>query len=114
MKYQLRDYQKASSDAAIKFFQSKTQNNGLLVCPTGAGKSLIIADIAYRLNDKVLVFQPSKEILAQNFAKLKSYGVEDCAIYSASFNCKEIKRITFATIGSVMSNMKISINSDTS
>lgn len=106
MKYQLRDYQKASSDAAIKFFQSKTQNNGLLVCPTGAGKSLIIADIAYRLNDKVLVFQPSKEILAQNFAKLKSYGVEDCAIYSASFNSKEIKRITFATIGSVMSNME--------
>ena len=104
MKYQLRDYQQASSDAAIRFFTSNSKNNALLVLPTGSGKSLIIADIASRLNSNVLVFQPSKEILEQNFAKLKSYGIEDCSIYSASFNSKKISRITFATIGSVMSN----------
>ena len=63
--------------------------------PTGAGKSLVIADIAHRLDGNVLVFQPSKEILEQNYAKLKSYGVEDCSIYSASFNSKEINRMLF-------------------
>lgn len=66
------------------------------------GKSLIIADIASKLNGNVLVLQPSKEILLQNFGKLKSYGVEDISIYSASCNSKEIARITFATIGSII------------
>lgn len=106
MIYTLRDYQQKASDAAINFFKSKRERNGILVLPTGAGKSLVIADIAHRLDGNVLVFQPSKEILEQNFDKLRSYGVEDCSIYSASFNSKEISRITFATIGSVKSHME--------
>lgn len=106
MKFTLRDYQQAASDAAINFFRSPHQKNGILVLPTGAGKSLVIADIAHRLGGNILVFQPSKEILEQNFSKLKSYGVEDCSIYSASFNSKEISRITFATIGSVKAHME--------
>lgn len=106
MIYQLRDYQQEASDASIRFFRNGTDHNGILILPTGSGKSLVIADIAHRLDGDVLVFQPSKEILEQNFAKLKSYGVEDCSIYSASFNSKEISRITFATIGSVKSHME--------
>ena len=106
MKYQLRDYQQQASDASIRFFRNGSDRNGLLILPTGSGKSLCIADIAHRLDGNVLVFQPSKEILEQNYAKLKSYGVEDCSIYSASFNRKEISRITFATIGSVKSHME--------
>lgn len=104
MKYELRDYQQEASDSAVRFFNTKNRRNGILVLPTGAGKSLVIADIASKLTGNVLVFQPSKEILEQNFAKLKSYGVDDCSIYSASFNSKEISRITFATIGSVISH----------
>ncbi len=106
MTYTLRDYQQACSDSAIRFFNNKSKKNGLLVVPTGAGKSLIISDIASRLDDNVLVLQPSREILAQNFAKLQSYGIMDCSIYSASFRRKEIRRITFATIGSVKSHME--------
>lgn len=106
MIYQLRDYQQEASDASIRFFRNGSDRNGLLILPTGSGKSLCIADIAHRLDGNVLVFQPSKEILEQNYAKLKSYGVEDCSIYSASFNKKEISRITFATIGSVKSHME--------
>lgn len=105
MIYQLRDYQQECSDAAVQFFMARHKKNGLLVVPTGAGKSLIIADIARRLDGNVLVFQPSKEIVEQNYAKLKSYGVDDCAIYSASLNSKNIDRITFATIGSVKAHM---------
>ena len=100
--YKLRDYQQQASDAAVSFFNDKSKkSNSIIILHTGAGKSLVIADIASRLDGYTLVFQPSKEILEQNFKKLCSYGILDCSIYSASFNSKVISRITFATIGSV-------------
>lgn len=106
--YKLRDYQQKASDAAVSFFNNKTKKtNAIMVLPTGSGKSLIIADIAARLEGHTLVFQPSKEILEQNFKKLCSYGILDCSIYSASFNSKEISRITFATIGSVKNHPEL-------
>lgn len=107
MKYELRDYQKSASDAAVKFFLADAiQHNGLIVCPTGSGKSIIIADIAYRLNSNVLVFCPSKEILEQNYDKAQDYGI-GCAIYSASVNKKEIATVTFCTIGSVKNVLEL-------
>ena len=103
--YQLRDYQQKASDAAVEFFKDmRSIKNSIIVLPTGSGKSLVIADIASRLDAPTLIFQPSKEILEQNFAKLQSYGIWDCSVYSASFNSKQIRRITFATIGSVKNN----------
>lgn len=101
MKYELRDYQKNASDAAVKFFLDESKDyNALMVLPTGAGKSLCVADIAYRLNADVLVLCPSREILVQNYEKAKSYGIE-CSMYSASVNQKKISKVTFCTIGSV-------------
>ncbi len=71
MTYKLRDYQQKASDAAVSFFNNKAKKtNAIMVLPTGSGKSLIIADIAARLDGHTLVFQPSKEILEQNFKKL--------------------------------------------
>ncbi len=108
MSFVLRDYQQAASDKAVAFFMDKKKkHNAVMVLPTGSGKSLVIADIASRLEGHTLVFQPSKEILEQNFKKLCSYGILDCSIYSASFNSKEINRITFATIGSVKSHPEL-------
>lgn len=99
MSFILRDYQQAASDKAVAFFMDKKKkHNAVMVLPTGSGKSLVIADIASRLEGHTLVFQPSKEILEQNFKKLCSYGILDCSIYSASFNSKEISRITFAQL----------------
>lgn len=67
----LRDYQKAASDKAVVFFKDKNKkSNGVMVLPTGSGKSIVIADIAHRLNDYVLIFCPSREIVEQNFKKL--------------------------------------------
>lgn len=105
--YKLREYQQQASDRAVHFFNSKTNKNSIIVLPTGSGKSLVIADIANRLDGHTLVFQPSKEILEQNFNKLCSYGILDCSVYSASFNSKHISRITFATIGSVRNNPEL-------
>ena len=105
MRFELRPYQKQASDAAVAAFTSKKDSNGLIILPTGAGKSLVIADIAHRLDGPLLILQPSKEILEQNFAKLQSYDCWDCDVYSASVGRKNISRITFATIRSVMNHM---------
>lgn len=102
----LRPYQQAASDAAVRFFRSKTKDNGLIIAPTGAGKSILIADIARQLDCKVMVLQPSKELLEQNYEKLANYGIE-ASIYSASLKSKEVGQITFATIGSVANHMEL-------
>lgn len=100
--YELRDYQIGAVNAAVKFFSTRNKKNGLIVLPTGSGKNLVIANIALRLNAPVLIFQPSKEILEQNYEKLCSYGLlMDVGIFSASLNRKQVSTITFATIGSV-------------
>lgn len=103
MQYSLRPYQQQASDSAVRYLENKavTKGAGLIVLPTGSGKSLVIADIVNRLDDHVLILQPSKEILEQNFQKLVSYGHIFCSIYSASCGKKRISKATFATIGSV-------------
>ena len=108
MKYSLRPYQQKASDVAVNYFARKDRKvvrNGIIILPTGAGKSLVIADIASRIDEPLIVLQPSKEILEQNVAKYASYGFGEYSVYSASLNRKEISRVTFATIGSVINHM---------
>lgn len=97
---QLRDYQK---EAINKVKWSMTlEGNDLLQLPTGAGKSIVIAELANYLNTDVLILQPTKEILEQNRAKLGLYvDNEDIGSYSASVNEKVVRKYTFATIQSV-------------
>lgn len=103
--FELRDYQARAVDAGVEFFTEpmKPGNNGIIVLPTGSGKSLVIANIINRLTGKTIVLQPSKEILEQNHEKLLSYGYM-AGIYSASLGKKQVNKITFATIGSVVRN----------
>lgn len=103
-RFTLRPYQQQASDAGVRFFSTKGDYHSIEVLPTGSGKSLIVADIANRLDGDTLILQPSKEILAQNHEKMCSYGAE-CSIFSASMNSKEISKITFATIQSVMNDL---------
>lgn len=86
---------------AVDFFHDKKcKKNSIEILPTGSGKSVVIANIAKELTGKTVVFQPSKEILEQNFKKFLSYGYR-AGIYSASAGMKYIDDITFCTIGSV-------------
>jgi DNA repair protein RadD len=100
MKYDLRDYQIDGSNAAVKGLREE-KHPFVIVAATGAGKSLIIADVCHRINEPILILQPNKEILEQNYKKLKSYGVSDVSMYSASMKSKEIAKFTYATIGSI-------------
>lgn len=101
MSFQPRPYQREAIDAAVHFFHDKKdKKNAIEILPTGSGKSVVIANIAKELTGKTVVFQPSKEILEQNFKKFLSYGYR-AGIYSASAGMKYIDDITFVTIGSV-------------
>jgi len=93
----LREYQLKAVEAAV---QSK--KNGVIVMPTGSGKSHVIAGITERLGKKTIVLQPTKEILEQNHQKLADVGHSDIGVYSASAGSKTIGEITLATIGSVV------------
>ena len=104
--YTLRPYQEAAVTKGVAYLQdpAKRGHHGLIVAPTGSGKSLVIAGIATTLARPCLVFQPSKEILEQNKAKLEAYGYQP-SVFSASFGRREIGSITLATIGSVMRHL---------
>jgi len=99
--FKLRKYQQEAVDKSLDFYQfGDHKEKPIIVAPTGSGKSLVIAYTAKEVAEGVLVLQPSKELLEQNFEKYKSYGAE-ASIYSASLKQKEIGSVTFATIGSV-------------
>jgi DNA repair protein RadD len=66
-----------------------------------SGKSLIIAGIAEGLQEPVLILQPSKEILQQNYEKFISYGGH-AGIFSASVGRKDLGMVTFASLASIM------------
>ncbi len=105
--YTLRDYQQEAVDKSVAaFLTNGSKENGILVEPTGAGKSLIIAGIAKALGRPVLILQPRLEILKQNKGKLESYGIP-ASVYSASFNSRQIGNITLATIGSIYGKPEI-------
>ncbi|NBK22753.1 MAG: DEAD/DEAH box helicase [Spirochaetia bacterium] len=99
--YSLRPYQQLAVDAGMDYFASKRNKPAVMVLPTGSGKSLVIAQLAKQAGEPIIVFQPTKEILEQNYGKLMDYGAKGVSIYSASKGQKRIDNITLATIGSV-------------
>ena len=99
--FKLRPYQEEGVNRCLDFFRNGTaEDKPIVVAPTGAGKSIYIAHTASELKENVLVLQPSKELLEQNYEKYLAYG-EEASIYSASLKQKEIGSVTFATIGSI-------------
>lgn len=99
--------QSQAVDAGIDFFRhGKRGKNGIMVEPTAFGKSLVISNIAQQLEEPVLVFQPTREILMQNLDKFRDYGVEP-TIYSAGLSQKDASgQVVLATIGSVAGTKK--------
>ena len=98
--YKLRYYQDDSVTAGIEILNSTKARRELLVLPTGAGKSIVIAKIVEQIKEPVIILQPSKELLEQNYAKYVNVGGK-ASIYSHSAGYKDIGHVTFATIGSI-------------
>jgi DNA repair protein RadD len=98
--YKLRPYQQEAVDSTIRFFQRKREP-AVIVLPTGAGKSLVIAELARIAKGRVLVLAHVKELVEQNFEKYCSYGLE-AGIFSASLGQKDFKdKAIFGSIQSV-------------
>lgn len=116
--HELRDYQEDGTQAGMKVM-SAPKKKSILVMPTGAGKSHVIAEVVDRMPDiPIIVLQPSKELLRQNYSKYVKLGGE-ASMYCASLKertidkkayttingelkrCDEISRVTYATIGSI-------------
>ncbi len=85
--YKLRDYQQQAVSNTIKFFQKK-RDPAMVVLPTGAGKSLVIAELARIAKGRVLVLAHVKELVEQNYEKYISYELE-AGIFSASLGKKD-------------------------
>ena len=97
----LRENQIEPVAIGVEFFKTKNMKPSIIVAPTAFGKSIVIAAIAKELGEKLLVLQPSKELLEQNYDKFVTLGGE-ASIYSASMGSKELGDVTYATIGSII------------
>ena len=98
---ELRPNQFEPVQKGIEYFSLKKTEPSIIVAPTAFGKSIVIASIAKGVGERILVIQPSKELLEQNYNKFIGLG-GDASIYSASMGEKEIGSVTYATIGSIV------------
>jgi DNA repair protein RadD len=102
--FKLRPYQQEAVDATLDHFR-KSDEAAVIVLPTGAGKSLVIAELARLAKRKILVLTHVKELVEQNHAKYESYGLAG-GIFSAGLNRKESHhQVTFASVQSVSANL---------
>jgi DNA repair protein RadD len=98
--YTLRTYQQEAVDSTLNYFR-KRPNPAVIVLPTGAGKSLVIAELAKIAKGRVLVLAHVKELVEQNHLKYESYGLH-AGIYSAGLNQKDSEqKVIFGSIQSV-------------
>lgn len=103
--YTLRPYQADSVKAVIHYFR-KQSTPAVIVLPTGAGKSLVIAELARLAKGKVLVLAHVKELVEQNHEKYQGYGLKG-AIFSAGLGRKETdQQVVFASVQSVVRNLE--------
>ncbi|ENB2050255.1 DEAD/DEAH box helicase [Vibrio fluvialis] len=102
--YILRPYQADSVKAVIHYFRQHS-TPAVIVLPTGAGKSLVIAELARLAKGRVLVLAHVKELVEQNHAKYEGYGLTG-AIFSAGLGRKETdQQVVFASVQSVVRNL---------
>lgn len=105
MKFELRDYQQEAVDEAVKYLKGRSKKPGVLVAPTGCGKSILVGKIVKEMGLPALVLQPSKEILEQNVEKARAFGLNP-TIYSASCGVKELSGLTYATLKSIKKDVE--------
>ncbi|WP_413111633.1 DEAD/DEAH box helicase [Thaumasiovibrio sp. DFM-14] len=103
--YTLRPYQQQAVDAVLHYFR-RQGDPAVLVLPTGAGKSLVIAELAKLARGRVLVLAHVKELVEQNHAKFEGYNLKG-GIYSAGLGRREhSEKVVFASVQSVVRNLE--------
>lgn len=110
---QLRPYQQDAVDAVIAWIRKSTEPC-CVEAPTGAGKSWIIAAIAYWIHKqskkRVLVIAPSGELVEQDYEKYLATG-EPASMFSASVGRKELRHpVVFGSPLSVANSLNMFTN----
>lgn len=106
MTVQLRDYQADAVRAVVQYFR-RMQDPAVVVLPTGAGKSLVIAELARLARGAVMVLAHVKELVEQNHQKYQNYGLEG-RIFAAGLGRKENDGdVIFASVQSVQRNLAL-------
>ena len=106
MSFSLRPYQQEAVAAVYDHLRTR-DDNPCVVCPTGCGKSLILAQIAkdavQKWNGRVLILAHVKELLEQNAAKVRTLCPElKIGIYSAGLKSRDTdEQVIVAGIQSV-------------
>lgn len=107
MKIQPRQYQADAVQSLYDYFAAQT-GNPLILMPTGTGKAVVIAlflESVFRSypGQKILVLTHVKELVEQNYEKLKSlWPSAPAGVYSAGLNRRDyVHNIIFAGIASV-------------
>ena len=99
-KFTLRPYQKEAVGSVVQHFRTR-KDPALVVLPTGAGKSLVIAELCRIANGRVLVLAHVKELVEQNHGKFEALG-EQGAIFSAGLSRRETQgKVVFGSVQSV-------------
>ena len=102
--FTLRPYQQQAVDATLAHFR-QSDASALLVLPTGAGKSLVIAELARLAKRKILVVTHVQELVEQNAAKFAALGRAP-GIYSAGLKQRDTAhQVVFGSIQSVAANL---------
>jgi DNA repair protein RadD len=98
--YILRPYQQEAVQSALAHFRGD-RSPAVIVLPTGAGKSLVIAELARLAKGRVLVLAHVRELVEQNYAKYMSFD-KDAGLFSAGLERKDTEQKTiFGSIQSV-------------
>jgi len=94
------NHQEIPIQVCTDILKSVKPRKEIVVAPTGCGKSLYIGFAANAVDFPLIVLQPSKELLKQNYEKYTDLGGQ-AEIFSSSLKLKNIGKVTFATIGSI-------------
>lgn len=104
-------YQREAVDSVYSYWEKPRSGNGLLVCPTGSGKSLIIAILCKEIQEKwpgtrILILSHDKRLVKQDFDEfIEAWAEAPAGIYCAGLGRKDMHApILFASIQSIEKN----------
>ncbi|KDE41305.1 ATP-dependent RNA helicase YejH [Nitrincola lacisaponensis] len=98
----LRNYQQQAVAATLNHFRHSNES-ALIVLPTGAGKSLVIAELARLARHRLLVLTHVQELVEQNHAKYTALGMQ-AGLFSTGLGKHQTDyAVTFASIQSLAS-----------
>lgn len=104
----LRDYQQRALNDLYTWFRKNHTGNPCMVLPTGAGKSVIIAEFCRQAlqswpETRILMLTNTRELVSQNAQRMRAvWPNAPLGIYSAGLNRRELgEPITFASVQSV-------------